>query len=178
MQNPIRLLARAVWLRLKGRAGLESDIRDIHFDVDGERFAAFRKMVVAPAPGQPIEPGAIFQVRFRFKNLSTGVNRRLSLIPIPFISAQPGFRSKTWFLGDETRDFLGYYEFDTVEHAKAYWNSLPMKMMRARAASGSLQHEIRPAHNQVHSMNNPVDTSSGTMYVCQADSPANLRPAR
>lgn len=138
------LLARALWLKLKGRARLKSDVGNIHIDVDGERFAAFRKVIVAPASDRSVEPGAIFQVRFRFKNLSTKVNQRLSLIPIPLITAQPGFRSKTWLLGDETGDFLGYYEFDTVEQAEAYWNSLPLRMMRGRAASGSLWHEIRP----------------------------------
>ena len=68
----------------------------------------------------------------------------MSLIPIPLISAQPGFRSKTWLLGEETGDFIGYYEFDTVEQAEAYWDSLPLRMMRGRAAAGSLSHEVRP----------------------------------
>jgi hypothetical protein len=147
-QNPIKLLARAVLLKLKGRARLERDIDDTSLYVEGERFVAFRKVVVDPAPDQPTEPGAIFQVRFSFKNLSSKANRRLSLIPIPLITAQPGFRSKTWLLGDETGDFIGYYEFDTVRQAEAYWDSLPLKMMRGRAAEGSLSHEVRPARGE------------------------------
>ena len=81
-------------------------------------------------------------VRFRFKNLSAAANRRLSLIPIPLIVAQPGFRSKTWLLGQHSGDFIGYYEFDSVETAEAYWYSLPLKMMRGRAAADSLTHKI------------------------------------
>ena len=144
MQNPIKLLMRAIALKLQGRARFECDIVGTSLELDGERFAAFRKVVVDPTPGQPKEPGAIFQVRFRFKNLSTPANKRLSLIPIPLITAQPGFRSKTWLLGEESGDFVGYYEFDTVAQAESYWESLPLRMMRGRAANGSLRHELRP----------------------------------
>jgi hypothetical protein len=115
----------------------------------GERFVAFRKVVVKPTSKQPSDTGAIFRVRFSFKNLPATANRLLSLIPIPLIVAQPGFRSKTWFLGENTGDFIGYYEFDTVEAAEAYWNSLPLRIMRKRAAPGSLTkrvERVRPEH--------------------------------
>ena len=95
---------------------------------------------------KPAQPGATFQIRFRFKNLSATANRRLSLIPIPLIVAQPGFRAKTWMLGQQTGDFIGFYEFDTVEAAEAYSSSLPLRMMRRRAASGSLTHEVIGRH--------------------------------
>ena len=148
MQNPIKLLLRAAALKLEGRARFDRGIAGAGLELDGERFAAFRKVVVDPAPGQPARPGAVFQVRFEFKNLSPAANRRLSLIPIPLITAQPGFRSKTWLLGERTGDFVGYYEFDTVSQAKAYWDSLPLKMMRGRAAAGSLSHEVRPSNDE------------------------------
>ena len=151
-QNPFKLFARALVLKLSGRARFERDVADVEIHIDGERFVAFRKVVVDPAPGQPSEPGALFQVRFRFKNLSTKANQRLSLIPIPLITAQPGFRSKTWLLGEETGGFVGYYEFDTVEQAQAYWHSLPLRMMRGRAAAGSLSYEVRPTDEP-----NPTD---------------------
>jgi hypothetical protein len=108
---------------------------------------AFRKVTVDPAGDHPVRPGAIFQVRFRFKNLSAEANRRLSLIPIPLILAQPGFRSKSWLLGQKTGDFIGRYEFDTVEAAEDYWNSLPLRMMKRRAEPESLTHEISMADN-------------------------------
>jgi hypothetical protein len=142
-QNPLLLLFRAVRLRLGGRAHLVRDLEGLRLDDRGEVFTAFRKLVVDPTPEQPARPAAIFQVRFAFKNLSAKANRRLSLIPVPLISAQPGFRSKTWFLGEQSGDFIGYYEFDSVGQAEAYWDSLPLQMMRRRAAPGSLTHEIR-----------------------------------
>ena len=66
----------------------------------------------------------------------------LSWIPVPLIIGQPGFRSKTWFLGAETGDFIGLYEFATEEEGRAYLGSLPLAMMRRRAAEGSLSMDV------------------------------------
>jgi len=142
-QNPIILLSRAFWLLLSGRIQRPRVTATDSLTAEGETFAPFRKICVKPSKRQQPRPGAIFQVRFRFKNLSAAANRRLSLIPIPLIVAQPGFRSKTWLLGQNSGDFIGYYEFDSVETAEAYWHSLPLKMMRRRAAEDSLTYEIK-----------------------------------
>ncbi|MBW2527546.1 MAG: hypothetical protein JRI23_25415 [Deltaproteobacteria bacterium] len=143
--HPLILLYRALSLWVSRKLELDREPTSMRLVYGGEPFAAFRKVIVKPCAPQPEPPGAIFQVRFEFKNLSTRANRLLSLIPIPFIVAQPGFRSKTWLLGERSGDFIGLYEFDTVEAAEAYWSSLPMKMMRRRAAPGSLRRELRPA---------------------------------
>jgi hypothetical protein len=74
--------------------------------------------------------------------LSAKANRRLSLIPAPFIAAQPGFRSKTWMLGQQTGRFRGVYEWDTRADAEAYWTSFPMRMMKRRAEPGSIVYEV------------------------------------
>jgi hypothetical protein len=139
-------LLRAAWLWLRRRVRfVVDDLADVRLEDRGESFAAFRKVVVRPGSGVRREPGAVFRVRFSFKNLSPRANRRLSLIPIPFIVAQPGFRSKTWLLGESSGDFIGLYEFDSVEAAEAYWSSLPLRMMRRRAAPGSLSYEVHCA---------------------------------
>lgn len=140
MQNPVALLFKAARLFLEGRVHFGGDQDGVELECGGERFRAFRRVVV-DAPERP-PPGATFRVRFAFRNLSPAANRRLSLIPIPFIVAQPGFRSKTWLLGEATGDFMGWYEFDTVEAANAYWTSLPLRMMRRRAAPGSLTYVV------------------------------------
>lgn len=150
MQNPITLIAQALILWLKGRVHFLNDLDNIRFEDGDEEFVAFRKVVVEPVASQPIQSGAIFQVRFSFKNLSLRVNRLLSLIPIPLIVSQPGVRSKTWLLGQETGDFIGLYEFDTVEKAEAYWNSLPLKMMRLRAVPGSLTQNVQEQGAPLH----------------------------
>jgi len=144
-QNPIRLIGRAARLCMQGRVRRWGDLSGLDRELDGERFAAFRKVGLRAGPGQPEAPGAVFLVRFRFRNLGERANRLLSLIPIPLILAQPGFRSKTWLLGEESRDFAGHYEFDRREQAEAYRDSLPLRMMKRRADSASLSHEIRDA---------------------------------
>lgn len=140
MQNPGALLIKALLLFAKRRVHFANDPDGAEAEDRGERFRAFRRVAV-DAPGRPA-PAAILQVRFTFRNLSPAANRRLSLIPIPFILTQPGFRSKTWLLGEVTGDFMGRYEFDTVEAANAYWTSLPLRMMRRRAAPASLSFEV------------------------------------
>jgi hypothetical protein len=142
MQNPVVLLFKALLLFARGRVHVDGSLKGVALEDRGERFRAFRR-VVLDAPERP-PPRATFRVRFAFRNLSPAANRRLSLIPIPFIVAQPGFRSKTWFLGEATGDFMGWYEFETVEAAEAYWRSLPLGMMRRRAAPGSLSHGVAP----------------------------------
>jgi hypothetical protein len=64
-----------------------------------EDFIIFRQVFVDPINNQPKNPQANFKVCFHFNNFSANANKLLSLIPIPFIIAQPGFRSKTWVLG-------------------------------------------------------------------------------
>jgi hypothetical protein len=142
MQNSVALLLRALLLWIGGRVHFRRDLENVKAEDRGERFHAFRMVTVEPTAEQPAQPGATFRVRFAFKSLSATANRRLSLIPVPLIVAQPGFRAKTWLLGQQTGDFIGHYEFDTVEAAEAYWDSLPLRMMRRRAAPGSLTHEV------------------------------------
>ena len=84
----------------------------------------------------------MFTVRFRFTSLSAEANKRLSLIPAPFIAAQPGFRSKDWMSGRDTGMFQGVYGWDTVEQAEAYWTSFPMRLMKRRAVLGSVVYEV------------------------------------
>lgn len=142
-QNPFILIARALKLWLSGRVQFEKGLDGEQIEVAGEIFEPFRKVVVKPRPAQPQRSGAIFCVRFRFKSFSSAANRRLSWIPIPLIVAQPGFRSKSWLLGRQTGDFMGVYEFDTTKQAEAYWNSLPLRMMRRRAQPGTLSYEVQ-----------------------------------
>jgi len=144
-QNPIVLIARAIGLWLRGLVRFGYDPHEAAIEDRQERFEPFRKVAIDCGAHDATTPGAIFQVRFRFKNLSPVANRLLSLIPIPLIVAQPGFRSKTWLLGNESGDFIGYYEFDSIDEAGAYWDSLPLRMMRRRAAPGTLTKKVESA---------------------------------
>ena len=141
-QFPLALFTRAICLWLCGR---------VHFPKnhvgqvvrEDEDFVIFRKAIVDPLNEQPQRSGAVLRVRFYFKRFSLRLNKLLSIIPIPFIIAQPGFRSKTWMYGKETGVFQGLYEWDTVEDARNYGTSFPLRLMKKRAVPESLVFEIR-----------------------------------
>ena len=140
-QFPPILLARAIALCWSRR---------VHFPVsqigdsiqEKEEFIVFRKVAVDPDVDQPQKPKALFKVYFRFAKFSFKANKLLSLIPIPFIIAQPGFRSKTWMSGKETGMFQGLYEWDSVADAEHYWNSFPLKLMKRRSIPDTLKYKI------------------------------------
>ncbi|MFC1530017.1 hypothetical protein ACFL6R_04805 [Gemmatimonadota bacterium] len=141
-QFPPALLVRATVLLLRGLVRFPKDeVGKVVHDAD-EDFVVFRKVVLEPSNDLPEIPKAIFEVRFQFARFSEGANRKLSLIPIPLIVAQPGFRSKTWLTGRQTGTFKGIYEWDTVACAEEYWHSFPMALMKRRAAEGSLSRKV------------------------------------
>lgn len=141
-QVPPVLIARATALLFAGRIHFKRSEIGTLFKEQEEDFVIFRKVVRSPSRQESAKPGAIFKVQFHFAKHSIAVNKVLSLIPIPLIVAQPGFRSKTWMLGQETGKFQGYYEWDTVNDAENYWHSFPMRLMKKRARPDSLSHEI------------------------------------
>jgi len=146
-QIPPLLLARATGLLLSGRVHFPKNRLGeiVHED---EEFKIFRQVILDPTGDQPENPGAIFKVCFHFARFSANTNRTLSLMPIPFIVAQPGFRSKTWLLGQETGIFQGFYEWDTVKDAESYWTSFPIHLMKNRAVPSSLTYSISEISNQ------------------------------
>ena len=137
---PIQL-GRAIKYYLQGRLHFDRDVIG-QIRKEDDEYKVFRKIVLDARKQKHKRPGAIFRVTFNFKGLSESTNMKMSLLPIPFIVAQHGFRSKTWMLGRKTGRFQGFYEWDTVEDARQYWHSFPMKMMKRRAVSSSLQHEV------------------------------------
>ncbi len=142
-QFPPILLARITGLMLQGRVHFVKDcIGGVEHGKD-EDFEVFRKVILKPSKNQPEKPRAIFIVLFFFARFAAKTNRFLSLIPIPFIVAQPGFRSKTWMIGQKSGAFQGVYEWDSIEDAKKYWTSFPMKLMKRRSVPETLSHEIK-----------------------------------
>lgn len=140
-QIPPVLLARAAGLYLRGRVHFPNSQNGDSIQ-ENEEFIIFRKVFVDPDANQPIKPKALFRVYFHFARFSFKVNKTLSLIPIPFIIAQPGFRSKTWLTGKDTAMFQGLYEWDSVDDAEHYLNSFPLKLMKSRAIPDTLKYEI------------------------------------
>ena len=88
--------------------------------------------------------GAVLRIRFQFTGGSPGLNKRLSLIPIPFIVGFPGFRTKIWTLHEATGAFQGIYEWDSAEAAVDYVGSLAIRLMKKRAIPESVDQKIIP----------------------------------
>jgi hypothetical protein len=151
-QIPPFLLARAIGLLLTGRIHFPKD-RLGEIINEEEEFKIFRQIVFDPEGDQPESSRAIFKVCFHFARLSVNTNKTLSLIPIPFIVAQPGFRSKTWLVGQKTGIFQGSYVWDTVKDDENYWTSFPLNLMKNRAVPVSLSYSI----SEISSLDNRKD---------------------
>ena len=110
---------------------------------DGQMFTVFRRLKVE-GKGDNHDDLAVFKVRFKFKNLSTGANKRLSIIPAPFLMGMKGFREKNWTINEKTNDFQGIYQWTSREMAERYPNTFIFKLMTKRAAPSTVSYEIIP----------------------------------
>ncbi len=144
MSHPAPLtLLRALGLALSGRVHFPKTlVGQIATRRDGKQFTVFRQAVVAPGPAPAGEKAAVLCFRFRFASGTPGFNKRASLIPMPLIVGYPGFRTKIWCLEEESGGFIGVYEFARVEDAEGYANSLAIKLMKKRAAPGTVEQDI------------------------------------
>ncbi len=140
-QIPPILLVRALQLWFEKRVIFPKD--EIGNVVqDEEKFKIFRKVIVLQKDHKLRTQGALLKVKFKFAKFSFDANRRLSLIPVPFIIAQPGFISKTWLIGTETGCFQGLYTWESTKSAENYVTSFPLKLMKKRARPDSLYLQI------------------------------------
>lgn len=110
---------------------------------DGQKFVVFRRLTVS---GKSKDAGsfAIFKVRFKFNGLEPGTNKRLSMIPAPFLIGMKGFREKYWTINENTGYFQGIYQWESKEKAEKYPDSFIFKLMAKRSAPGTLSYEIIP----------------------------------
>lgn len=53
----------------------------------------------------------------------------------PMMQTVPGLRSKTWLSGVGTHSVGGFYEFDTVENARAYAEGMLSRFAKSSGAS-------------------------------------------
>jgi hypothetical protein len=110
---------------------------------DGQKFTVFRTLKVDGSGDNP-DNLAVFKVRFKFKNLSSGANKRLSIIPAPFLMGTEGFREKDWTINESTNEFQGIYQWSSREAAEQYPDTFIFKLMTKRAAPGTVSYEILP----------------------------------
>ena len=121
----------------------EEYVGDVLTMEDGQKFTVFRRLKVDGNVDKH-DDLAVFKVRFKFKNLSTGANKRLSIIPAPFLMGMTGFREKNWAINEKTNDFQGIYQWTSREMAERYPDTFIFKLMTKRAAPGTVSYEILP----------------------------------
>ncbi|MFC1693012.1 hypothetical protein ACFL1R_05870 [Candidatus Latescibacterota bacterium] len=109
---------------------------------DGKKFQVIRNLKIVPKQSQE-NAVAVFKVRFKFSGLPLAVNKRLSMIPAPFLTAMQGFRQKIWAVSDDGY-FQGVYQWASKEYAEAYPDSFIFKVMTKRSAKGTLSYEVMP----------------------------------
>lgn len=110
---------------------------------DGKKFVVFRRLNI----GERTDTGknfAVFKVRFQFKSLGSSLNKRLSMIPAPFLIGMTGFREKYWTIDEKSGFFQGIYQWESKEFAEKYPSSFIFRLMANRAAEGTLSYEIIP----------------------------------
>lgn len=129
---------------LKGHVHFpDENVGDVLKMKDGGNFTVFRRLKV-DGEYEDHDNIAVFKVRFKFKSLSTQANKRLSIIPVPFLIGMKGFREKIWTINESTNDFQGIYQWSSKEMAARYPETFIFKLMTKRAAPGTVSYEIIP----------------------------------
>ena len=99
---------------------------------DGEKFAVFRRLRIG-GKTDVTDGCAAFKVRFQFKSFTPSTNKRLSMIPAPFLIGMKGFREKYWTINENTDYFQGIYQWESREMAERYPDSFIFKLMTKRS---------------------------------------------
>jgi hypothetical protein len=139
--NPVSSIFKTMGYAVSGRLHLPNQrIGEVVTDEEGEQFTIFREVLVDPTKDQPEHPGAILVLHFKVTNISPELNKFYSLLPLPLYIGDPGFRSKLFTINGE--DCQSIYEWDTVQDARNYVNSMALKTILKRTVPGSVSYKI------------------------------------
>lgn len=109
---------------------------------DGQKFKVFRHVrIKTKYSGQP---GAVFKIRFKPKNMTVEQNIKFSRLPMMVFMGFTGFRSKYWMVDEKSGLCQGLYEWQTVRDAENYSKSIALRFMTNRSVPGSVSFEILP----------------------------------
>ena len=173
----------AVLQGLVGRLGFERRYvgRELVME-DGRRFRVFRHLTLKGSGARPPGPPTVFVVRFRFARLSQGLNRLLSLIPVPLIAGYTGFRQKVWMADEESGHWQGVYEWESAEAVEAYRRSFVLRLMNRRAEPESISYAVikgtRLADFVERCAGGPVSSPRRTGVAVDAEEAAQCRSPR
>lgn len=139
--SPTKSVVRVIGFALTGRLHFPTDQvgREVTDD-DGNTFTVFRKVVVEPTSDQPKQPEAVLILHFRVVNMTPEINKMYSLLPLPLYIGDKGFRTKLFTINGEYCQSI--YEWDTVQDAQNYLNSMALKTVQIRSVPGSFSYKI------------------------------------
>jgi hypothetical protein len=113
---------------------------------DGKKFVVFRRLHISGTTGKA-DDYTVFKVRFQFKSFGPSINKRLSMIPAPFLIGMKGFREKYWTIDETSGFFQGIYQWESKALAEKYISSFIFMLMTSRSAEGTLSYEILPGRD-------------------------------
>lgn len=140
--SPILSIFKTIKYLLTGRIRFPNDrVGEKVTGEDGQEFTVFRQVVVDPGKGQPARPGALLTLRFKVTNMTPGVNRFYSVLPLMLYIGDKGFRSKLFTINGDNCQSI--YVWDTVQDAENYLQSLALKTILLRSVTGSFSSSIK-----------------------------------
>ncbi|MGD0707521.1 MAG: hypothetical protein ABSA51_03600 [Anaerolineaceae bacterium] len=144
--SPIISIIKTIGYILTGRLHFPKNrVGETVVDEQGKKFTVFRQVVVNSMKGQAIQPGVLLTLHFKVTNMSPKVNQFYSLLPLPLYIGDHGFRSKLFTIQGE--DCQSIYEWDTVQDAENYIQSIALKSILLRSVPGSFSYKIQPMHD-------------------------------
>lgn len=98
---------------------------------------------------EDMRSGAKLHVSFSVKRMNFVQKVLIPVLSQPFYVGLPGFRSKRFFLDEETCSCKGRYEWESIEAAQNYINGYATKFMNLISLPGTLRYEIYQTHTEV-----------------------------
>lgn len=113
---------------------------------DDHVYRVFRETV--KHSGHPIQDPVVLVVGFHLKVIHANpilhqLFQRACITTTPFWSGFEGFGTKLWLAGEDTKSYLGIYEWDGMKNAQVYVNAL-MDVLDAVSIEDSVWYDLHP----------------------------------
>ena len=90
-------------------------------------------------------------VQFRQEGVSVADAKMMNEAMVPMIDSKPGFISKMWLGNDETGEFAGVYQFETIEDAESYVQSDIIDLLKSLPTiDGEVTHKVYELYREQH----------------------------
>jgi len=97
---------------------------------------------------QDMRSGAELHVSFSVKKMNFVQKVLIPVLSQPFYAGLPGFRSKQFFMDEQTCSCKGRYKWESIQAAQNYVNGYAVKFMNLISVPGTLRYEIYQTHTE------------------------------